>query len=114
MDAEAGFQEIDAPIQHHPDRGAPVLQGPGLRHREVAAQIPEASRLRGGSVFSRFPDSGSLAVALSLTLLGAPAQAAAPAKATTSARSTSSAPFFTGRPGAQQYRAQASKELREA
>ena len=64
-------------------------------------------------MFSRVPDSRLLAVAL-LTLLGAPAQAAAPAKATTSARTAVTAPFFTGRPGAQQYRAQASKELREA
>src|SRR5882672_4753990 len=119
MDARTGVQAIDAPVQYHPDRGAPVLQGPRIHHREVAAQIPEASRLRGGSVFSRFPDSRSLTLVLSLALLlSAPAQAAtpakSPAKAATDARSAASVPFFTGRPGAQQYRAQASRELREA
>jgi len=56
-------------------------------------------------VFSRFPDSRSLALALSLTLLlSAPARAASPAQARpsakTGARSTATVPFFTGRPGA--------------
>jgi len=61
-------------------------------------------------------------------LLSAPAQAASPAKAKTAtkpaakaaapaksaAKAAATAPFFTGRPGAQAYRAASSMELREA
>ena len=80
-------------------------------------------------MLSRFPDSRPFAIALSLAiLLSAPAQAASPAKAKTgakpaakaaapaksAAKAAATAPFFTGRPGAQAYRAASSMELREA